>query len=183
MNPLHGFEINDETFERCPSDFAGECTIPDGIKRIGGWSFYHCAGLTGVHIPEGVLEIGLRAFSDCRNLKSVVIPDSVTKIEGFAFYACGAIKSVHIPESVDFIGTEAFARCSSLAFACIPPACTFDNGTFPPTCEIVGPQEYRRRLAINLTADCALDGVEIVGMHVLAAGHPIGAATESRIAR
>ena len=45
-------------------------------------------GLVNLVIPDGVTEIGVRAFSKCvERLESVVIPKSVTKIDSSAFYA------------------------------------------------------------------------------------------------
>ena len=74
-----------------------------------------------VVIPDGVTEIGERAFSKCwERLESVVIPKSVTKIDGSAFYGCGHLKSVVIGEGVTEIGEYAFMGCHSLESVVIP---------------------------------------------------------------
>lgn len=43
---------------------------------------------TEVVIPEGVTEIGLRAFAGCEKLKKVTIPETVTKVGSEAFKNC-----------------------------------------------------------------------------------------------
>ena len=65
-------------------------------------------------IPEGVTEIGYRAFSGCTSLKSVTIPASVTKIDDSAFSRCTSLTSITIPASVTEIGYRAFSGCTSL---------------------------------------------------------------------
>lgn len=61
------------------------CSINENCKIITDVAFNECSGLTSIHIPDGVTNIGWLAFSDCNNLTSVVIPDSVTGIGEYAF--------------------------------------------------------------------------------------------------
>ena len=67
--------------------------------------------------PEGlaVTSIGVQAFSECTNIKSVEIPESVTSIANYAFYGCSDLVSVEIPSSVTFIDDYVFQGCTSLA--------------------------------------------------------------------
>ena len=60
-----------------------------------------------ITIPDGVTEIGERAFSFHTKLKKIHLPDSITKIGKKAFYE-PAFDSVTIPESVTEIGESAF---------------------------------------------------------------------------
>ena len=57
-------------------------------------------------------EIGIKAFSDCINLKSVTIPNSVTSIGDYAFQNCSSLTNITIPESVTSIGNAIFSGCS-----------------------------------------------------------------------
>lgn len=65
-------------------------------------------------IPDSVSEIEDWAFSDCRNLKSIVIPDSVQRIGEGAFFRCENLEKVVIPYSVDCIDDTAFRGCTKL---------------------------------------------------------------------
>lgn len=49
-----------------------------------------------VVLPEGVREIGGRAFENCRSLESINIPNTVTKIGRWAFQDCTSLSLVHI---------------------------------------------------------------------------------------
>lgn len=74
-------------------------------------------------IPATVRTIGENAFSNNKELQSVVIPNSVTSIEFSAFSAC-KILSVEIPNSVTSIGEMAFSMCDHLTSAKLPASLT-----------------------------------------------------------
>ena len=82
--------------------------IRDGTKRIAGYAFRDCTGLTSVTIPDSVTSIGGYAFYECTGLTSVTIGNSVTIIGYSAFGECTGLTSVTIPDSVTSIGGYAF---------------------------------------------------------------------------
>jgi hypothetical protein len=47
-------------------------TIPDSVTYIGGWAFMECYGLMSVTIGGGVASIGRGAFMNCHDLTSVI---------------------------------------------------------------------------------------------------------------
>lgn len=122
-------------------------TIPDGVKRIGEFSFAR-SGLTQIQIPDGVEEIGYGAFYHCDDLNNVTIPDSVTQIEPYAFEKTpwltnwkqnvgsdsdflivgdgillayrGNASEVTIPDNVKQIGAHAFMQNEILTKVVIP---------------------------------------------------------------
>lgn len=61
--------------------------IPAGTTRIGAGAFAGCTGLEEVDIPEGVTNIGYRAFSRS-GLAAVSTPKSVVRIGDQAFASC-----------------------------------------------------------------------------------------------
>ena len=88
---------------------SGKGAMGDSIP----WSSYS-RGIKSVVIPDGVTEIGDRAFSECWELTNITIPDSVTSIGGSAFYSCHSLTNITIPDSVTSIGEGAFEECSVL---------------------------------------------------------------------
>lgn len=94
------------------------------ITSIGLRAFSYCSSLTSVVIPNGVRSIGGRAFQDCKALYSVTIPSSVVSIGWEAFLGCSSLLSIIIPESVTEIGDCAFYDCSSLVSIAIPETIT-----------------------------------------------------------
>ena len=79
--------------------------------------------LTSVTIPETikiqeqdytVTDIGINAFSDCKNLTNIKIPNSVTYIGSNAFFLSTSLETIKIPNSVKYIGSQAFGGCKNL---------------------------------------------------------------------
>ncbi len=47
--------------------------IPDSVKRISGWAFLGCTGLSSIEIPSSVEMLAHEAFLHCLNLTSVTV--------------------------------------------------------------------------------------------------------------
>ena len=109
----------------------GDVVIPDGVAEIGRRAFYSCTSLTRISIPASVTSIGEEAFSFCRNLTSVSIPSGVTTIGKDAFRSCHSLASVSIPSSVTSIGSGAFEACYGMTSVSIPSSVTsIESSTF-----------------------------------------------------
>jgi hypothetical protein len=76
-------------------------------------------------IPNGVTNIGTKAFKGCTNLKSVIIPNSVNVIGANAFQDCTDLASVTIGIGITKIGDDAFRGCTSLTTV------TFEGPLYP----------------------------------------------------
>ena len=86
-----------------------EMLISSSKEVISCWST-----LKHIEIPNGVIEIGERAFVFCKLINTVKIPDSVKRIEDFTFCGCESLKYMSIPQGVISIGDYAFSGCVSL---------------------------------------------------------------------
>ncbi|MGN0677009.1 MAG: leucine-rich repeat domain-containing protein [Ruminococcus sp.] len=67
---------------------------------------------SAIIIPNGITEIGDRAFEQNPIIESVIIPDSVTSIGELAFHSCPKLRIVEIPETLKNIASNAFNSCS-----------------------------------------------------------------------
>lgn len=52
-------------------------TIPDGVKEIGERAFYGKQSIETVSMPDSVEILGKKAFMNCKNLKKVSMSDSI----------------------------------------------------------------------------------------------------------
>ena len=104
-------------------------TLPNSLIEIGREAFYYCYGLTSVIIPNNVTSIGGLAFYVCRGLRDVTFGNSVTTIEASAFNLCEALTTITLPSSVTSLGDGAFNQCHDLRTvtckATIPPTMGF----------------------------------------------------------
>lgn len=61
-------------------------TVPDGVKKIGGFIFFN-SDLEEIVLPNSISVI--EEFAFCRSkIKNIIIPDSVTRIGDHAFESC-----------------------------------------------------------------------------------------------
>ena len=93
--PENVTEIDTEAFENC--EFSS-IEFPQGLKKIGVWSFGNCQNITSIVIPDSVESIGAFAFSWCSNLSDVVLPDIEPQIDWYAFVATEYEDTIEYPE-------------------------------------------------------------------------------------
>ncbi len=85
-------------------------TWPEKLTSIPDETFMYC-GFEALTIPEGVTEIGDRAFADCIELASIQLPQGITSIGEQAFYSCDLLPSITLPASITHLGDGAFSGC------------------------------------------------------------------------
>lgn len=104
--------------------------IKNGVTSIGMCAFEQLINLKSVRIPNSVTSIGNSSFAYCTNLTSVTIPDSVTNIDRWAFANCTNLTDIIIPDSVTSIGDCTFENCTNLTSITIPDSVTSMYGVF-----------------------------------------------------
>ena len=81
--------------------------LPSTLKVIKNEAFMSCANLKSVRLPDGLVEIGLRAFRE-NGLESVEIPASVRIIRQSAFCECRSLKKAVLNEGLESLGTDEY---------------------------------------------------------------------------
>ena len=77
--------------------YAGKLTavsLPATLRTLGTCAFSR-SGLTGVEVPEGVVDIS-DAFCGSKKLKEVSLPSTLRRIDDGAFHDCAALKRVDL---------------------------------------------------------------------------------------
>ncbi|MBR1529667.1 MAG: leucine-rich repeat domain-containing protein [Oscillospiraceae bacterium] len=93
-----------------PAETLQTVEIPDDVKTIGKYAFFHCDGVESVIIPAGVRMIWSGAFHRCRNLRKIHIPNTVREIGCYAFLGCDDLTQVRIPDSVEVLEYPVFSK-------------------------------------------------------------------------
>lgn len=92
-------------------------TIENGTRFICDKAFIRKTNMTGITIPDSVIDIGKYAFSGCTKLKSV--SSSCYTIDDDAFAGCTALTGCNL-NNIQVIGKETFMGCSSLSSITLP---------------------------------------------------------------
>lgn len=97
--------IESSTFFKCAKLISVK--LPDTVKTIGNSAFEN-AGLVGeLHLPNNLISIGRNAFNGCTGLTgSLIIPDGVTSIGNNAFMGCTKLTSATLPKEFTEIVSE-----------------------------------------------------------------------------
>ncbi len=90
--------------------------IPASMFTNDKYPFLH-----EVKLPQGITEIGDKAFSGSDLENDIVIPETVTSIGNSAFYKT-KIKNVNLPEGLNTMGNGVFSTCYYLENANMPAA-------------------------------------------------------------
>lgn len=83
--------IDESAFYKCIN--LSEIEFSDSLRVIWEWAFGFTA-ITEIRVPDGVRELGCKAFGQCSALESVYIPKSVIYIGKNLIEGCGAITSL-----------------------------------------------------------------------------------------
>lgn len=94
------------------------------VLGICDGAFSDCLGITKVYLLDGLLSIGLNAFSGCTSLAEIEIPETVVRVGGGAFQNCEALEKLVLNEGLKKIGPNAFLGCASLTEVTIPKTVT-----------------------------------------------------------
>lgn len=100
----------DGAFKGC--NFTCELKLPDGLEEIGVGSFAECRNLYGdLKLPENLKKIGHEAFMGCENIRgSLVIPQSITTVPSNCFNGCWMGGTLTLHDGIIAIGDGAFAN-------------------------------------------------------------------------
>ena len=93
---------------------AGITELPNGVTRIGSYTFFSQTDLELTSLPKSLISIGESAFEGCSSLALTELPENVTTIETFAFADCGSLEQISLSGSVATINAYAFKSCNAL---------------------------------------------------------------------
>lgn len=102
--------------------------LPDGLEEIGKKAFYQCANISEVSFPNTMQFIGESAFSET-GLTQVSLPSTISKLGRWAFSNNGSLKKV-LYNVKDGMGMGIFSSCDNLVEAVVGS----DVKILPPHC-------------------------------------------------
>lgn len=123
-------EIGNNSFYGCA--LLSEVNIPDRITKLGGSAFMYCSALVDARLSRSLTSLPEYAFNSCTNLSGLRIPDGVKDVAYASLAYCEALDSVVIGKGVESIGKQAFFKSSLkrlIVRAAVPPTVAADAFT------------------------------------------------------
>ncbi len=105
-----------------------DLVIPDTIEGvpvtvIDWYAFSNHKNLRSVVLPETVTHISRYAFAHCISLEEINMPASLYAIEQYAFHDCPLLGDITLPGNLAIIEQRAFSECDSLTAITLPASC------------------------------------------------------------
>ena len=94
--------------------------LHEETKVIYYEAFKDWQSLKKITIPSKVTDIGVSAFANCRQLRSITVPENVLRVQGYAFRDCVALKDIVIESENTALGTSPFFNCPSVENVTVP---------------------------------------------------------------
>ena len=92
--------------------------IPDSVVNFEDDCFKDCPNITRVDCPDSIETISTQCFQNCESLEKVILPASLHRIKARAFNNCPVLKDLIFrskDEEIPFYAEEeAFCKCDSL---------------------------------------------------------------------
>ena len=111
--------IYEQAFISC-SNLKNVTFLGDGATFINARAFSYCKELKSINLPNSLTTIGENAFAKCDKLESITIPDNITIIEPATFDCCISLKNVVFGNKVEYVYSIAFRYCPNLLSIVIP---------------------------------------------------------------
>lgn len=98
----------------------GEYRVAEGCTRIDPYAFAYRDGLSRVHLPDTLREIGDLAFLGC-GIREFAAPRALRRIGKRAFMGCPSLSRASLNDGLEEIGEGAFARTGLEGMLEVPP--------------------------------------------------------------
>lgn len=104
--------------------------IPEGVKEVGRRAFAINDNLSRVSFSNGVESIGWRCFENDSLLSVIILPESLTKFGKEAFYGCSSLVEIKLPSQLTILADSVFESCRSLKSVNIDNIKVIGSGSF-----------------------------------------------------
>ena len=97
--------------------------LNEGLKTIDIGSFYECASLRHINLPNSLDSIGSHVFQYNVSLDSITFPDNLRHIGGITLNGCSNLVYCHLPEQLEEI-SEWLLWGTNMETLVVPPNVT-----------------------------------------------------------
>lgn len=109
------------TFFRCAQ--LQQIQLPDTLSEISKSAFGYCTQLTEITLPKKLKTLGSGAFENCTALTRIELPKSVATLGAGVFENCTALSKVTLSPKIKKLHANTFAGCTGLTEITIPEKC------------------------------------------------------------
>lgn len=105
--------VGEYAFYGCAGMSAASIGYQSASATIGTCAFYNCSALRSATL-NNITQIAAQTFYGCASLQCVTMPNNVTQIKSNAFEGCRGLRSFAMPGKLEAINTSAFRNCTGL---------------------------------------------------------------------
>ena len=113
------------------NELVTDLTIPEGVTKIGDFTFANMPNICNVKFPQGLVSIGEFAFSNCSSIPRFDLPESVSSLGMNAFSSCVSITEFTLPAQINTVPEDLLGGCSQLTTVWLHESVTsIERGAF-----------------------------------------------------
>lgn len=112
--PKHIKKIGDDAFNNCKN--LKNIFIPNSITSIGVSAFMDCIDLKSITFEDdsNIQYIKKWTFWNCATLENIILPDTIKIISIWAFDGCSSLQTITLPSTLERIDPSVFIHCDNL---------------------------------------------------------------------
>lgn len=112
-NDIPSLKLGEESFSECASLQSVKISASTNVKTIPAKAFWNCTMLSEFTFSKNLTKIENDAFVATK-IKTIILPEGLTEIGDRAFTNCESLEELSLPASLKTLGYHPFSACTGI---------------------------------------------------------------------